>query len=130
MCVLTFSCLCLSLFISFSGSSTHLGNDTRVLVDAGYKAILRFDYTEGTESWIFPFLVSHAKHQACALRCCVRMSQGVFILRGRLLQRIVSFVMQFSILCCSGLRMRGERRDRVRDRAGISYEILWMRVDP
>lgn len=26
--------------------------------------------------------------------------------------------------------MRGERRNRVRDRAGISYGIPWMRVDP
>lgn len=74
--------------------------------------------------------MSHTRHQACVLRCCVRMSQGVFILRGRLLQRIVSFVMQFSILCCSGLRMRGERRNRVRDRASISYGIPWKRVDP
>lgn len=74
--------------------------------------------------------MSHTRHQTCALKCCVRMSQGVFILRGRLLQRIVSFVIQFSILCCSGLRMRGERRNRVRDRASISYGILWKRVDP
>lgn len=86
MCVLTFSCLCLSLFIFCSGSHTHLETDTRVSVDAGYKAILRFVYTEGTESWIFPFLMSHARHQAYTLGCCVRMSQGVFILRGKLLQ--------------------------------------------
>lgn len=81
MCVLTLSCLCLSLFIFCSGSNTHLGTDTGVSVDASYKAILRFVDTEGTESWIFLFLVSHARYQAFALRCCVRMSQEVCILK-------------------------------------------------
>jgi hypothetical protein len=50
---------------------------------------------------------SHAKHQACVLRRCFRLNLGIFVLKGwGTVKSTVSFVMQFNILCCSGLRMR------------------------
>lgn len=70
------------LIIFFSCSNSHLENGMRVLMDAGYKFILRFVYIEGIESCIFLFLMSQAKHQTCALRLYIRLSLGVFILKG------------------------------------------------
>lgn len=68
---------------------------------------------EGAESFMFLFPWSHAKHQACALRRCFRQNLGMFVLKGQsTVKRTVSFVMQFNILCCRGLRTRGLRRNR------------------
>lgn len=79
-----------------------------VLMDSGYKVIFRFVCIELAESFMFLFLSSHAKHQACALKGCFRLNLGIFVPKGRrgTVKSTVSFVMQSNILHCPVLRMR------------------------
>lgn len=92
-----------------------------VLMDSGYKVIIRLVCIEGAESFMILSLWSHAKHQACALKRCFRLNLRIFVLKGwGTVKSTVSFLMQFNIVHCSGLRMRELGRNR--DGEGCWYQ--------